>query len=275
MMSEFVNQTRSNSKDDCAGRSGEIAVEVSDVWKWFGDRDVLRGVDLVVHRGEVVAILGKSGGGKSTLLRLINQLETISSGTITLCGHPLGYTERADGRRQRLKEHDICLQRSRTSMVFQNFNLFGHLTARQNVMFGLIHVRKWTHRDAARRADELLAMVGLDDRADTFPAQLSGGQQQRAAIARALAMEPEVMLFDEPTSALDHELIGEVLGVIRRLASDGMTMIIVTHEISFALDVADRVVVMSDGQIIESGSPAEVIRSPKDPRTRKLLAHRS
>ena len=241
------------------------AVEVRHVYKRFGPHVVLRDVSLQVEEGEVVCLLGPSGSGKTTLLRSINHLERIDAGEIRVDGKLVGYEER-HGRLRELKEKEIALARRRTTMVFQHFNLFPNLTALDNVALGPRKVEKTPKAQAYADARELLALVGLSERAGAYPKQLSGGQQQRVAIARALAMKPEVILFDEPTSALDPELVGEVLRVIRGLAASGMTMIVVTHEIAFAKELADRVVVM-----IEQGDPKQVLTSPSDPRTARFL----
>jgi polar amino acid transport system ATP-binding protein len=246
----------------------ESMVEVRGVHKEFGHGHsavhVLRGVDLDVARGSVTVILGPSGSGKSTLLRCVNELEDITAGSVV---------EDGKGVLHRLHPKVIARQRRRIGMVFQRFHLFPHMTALENVMEAPIRVRGMSKADARKRASELLERVGLADRADHYPAQLSGGQQQRVAIARALAMDPELMLFDEPTSALDPELVGEVLAVMKDLAASGMTMIVVTHEIGFAREVADKVVFMDQGIVVEEGPAAEVIDSPREQRTRDFLAH--
>ncbi|MDO4791166.1 MAG: amino acid ABC transporter ATP-binding protein [Buchananella hordeovulneris] len=254
-------------------QSSSQMVSVKGVHKFFGDLHVLRGVDLEVRPGEVCVLLGPSGSGKSTLLRCINQLETIEAGRIEVEGELQGYAERADGRLQVLKDKQIAAQRSRLGMVFQRFNLFPHLTALGNVMEAPVRVRGIKPAAAKRRALELLDQVGLADRADHYPAELSGGQQQRVAIARALAMDPEIMLFDEPTSALDPELVGEVLGVMKDLAAAGMTMVVVTHEMGFAREVADTVVFMDEGVIVESGAPDQVFDNPQTERFKDFLQH--
>ena len=228
--------------------------------KHFGELHVLQDVDLEVDAGEVVIVLGPSGSGKSTLCRTINRLEPIDNGTILLDGRPLP----SEGR-------ELARLRSDVGMVFQQFNLFAHRSVLDNVTLGPVKVRGQSRRQAERRARELLARVGVEDQAAKLPAQLSGGQQQRVAIARALSMGPELMLFDEPTSALDPELVGDVLAVMRKLAIEGMTMLVVTHEMSFAREVADRVVFMDDGVIVEQGVPAQVIGSPQHARTRTFL----
>lgn len=254
----------------------DVMVEAKGVHKFFGDLHVLKGVDLIVKPGEVCAILGPSGSGKSTLLRCINELEMISAGRIWVDGTLMGLRQKItpDGTEKlyRLKDSEIARQRSRIGMVFQRFNLFPQMTALQNVMEAPIRVKKAPRSLAEKRAKELLERVGLSDRQKHYPAQLSGGQQQRVAIARALAMDPELMLFDEPTSALDPELVGEVLGVIKDLASAGMTMIVVTHEVGFAREVADQVVFMDDGIVVERGTADRVIDNPTEPRTREFFS---
>ncbi len=247
-------------------------VSVEGVHKFFGDLHVLKGVDLSIAPGEVCVILGPSGSGKSTLLRCLNQLEEISAGRVRVDGELLGYREDAAGRLHDLPDKEIARQRSRIGMVFQRFNLFPHKTALENVMEAPVHVAGVDKATAKKRAFELLDRVGLADRADHYPSELSGGQQQRVAIARALAMDPEIMLFDEPTSALDPELVGEVLQVMKDLAASGMTMAVVTHEIGFAREVADTVVFMDEGVIVEMGSPAEVIDHPKSDRTKEFFS---
>lgn len=251
--------------------STQPLVQAIGVHKSFGDTPILKGIDLEVARGEVVCLLGPSGSGKTTFLRLINQMETLTAGRILVNGELVGFEER-NGRLHVRTPRDIARQRASIGMVFQKFNLFPHRTALANVMEAPIHVKKVARTQAEKQACELLAMVGLADRADYYPAQLSGGQQQRVAIARALAMEPELMLFDEPTSALDPELVAEVLAVMKQLAADGMTMIVVTHEMGFARDVADRVVFMADGRVVEQGSPAEVLDNPREQRTQDFLS---
>ena len=247
-------------------------LQATNVHKRFQKLEVLKGIDLEVHQGEVVALIGASGSGKTTFLRCINLLEDYQEGEIQLDGEPLGYRRLADGRRRRLSERAVSAQRARIGMVFQQFNLFPHLTAEQNVMLGLTKVQgrsKAEARDVARR---WLDRVGLAERRGHYPYQLSGGQQQRVAIARALAMEPHVMLFDEVTSALDPELVKEVLDTMRELAEEGMTMLVVTHEIGFAREVGDQVVFMDGGVVVEKGSPAEIIGNPKHERTKAFLS---
>ncbi|HTI30005.1 MAG TPA: amino acid ABC transporter ATP-binding protein [Methylomirabilota bacterium] len=248
----------------------EYVVEGRDIWKRYGTNDVLRGVSLGVHRGDVTAILGPSGSGKSTLLRCLGLLEPIERGEIHLDGARVGVRERR-GRFVPLPERLLARQRTDIGMVFQRFNLFPHLTAVGNVMIGLTEVRGMSEPDARATARVMLDRVGLGTRAAYYPSELSGGQQQRVAIARALVMRPKVMLFDEPTSALDPELVGEVLTVMEELAREGMTMVVVTHEIGFARDVAGRVLMMDDGRIIEDATPDEFFDHPRHERTRKFL----
>ncbi|GAB6157180.1 amino acid ABC transporter ATP-binding protein [Desulfotomaculum varum] len=246
-------------------------VIAENVRKSFGKLQVLKGISLEVKQGEVVVIIGPSGSGKSTFLRCINHLEARDSGVVTVDGQPVGFSQ-SGGRLLPVKGKDLCRLRCSIGMVFQRFNLFPHMTALANVMEGPVTVLGKSREEARHLAEELLAKVGLADKADSFPSQLSGGQQQRVAIARALAMKPKLMLFDEPTSALDPELVGEVLAVIKNLAAEGMTMIIVTHEMGFAREVADRVVFMDEGKIIESGTPEQIFTSPRHPRTREFLS---
>ncbi|MEW6885174.1 amino acid ABC transporter ATP-binding protein [Trueperella pyogenes] len=246
-------------------------VDVRDVHKFFGDLHVLRGVSFEVPRGSVTTILGPSGSGKSTILRCINVLETIQAGSIRVDGQLMGYRE-AGGKLHELTEKQVAAQRSRIGIVFQRFNLFPHMTALENIMEAPVQVKGVPKEAAKERAEELLTQVGLADRAGHYPAELSGGQQQRVAIARALAMDPDLMLFDEPTSALDPELVGEVLAVMKSLAAAGMTMVVVTHELGFAREVSDQVILMDAGQIVEAGCPSDVFDSPKHPRTKEFLA---
>ncbi|MFG2575054.1 amino acid ABC transporter ATP-binding protein [Streptomyces sp. NPDC048481] len=236
-------------------------IELRDVNKYFGELHVLQDVSLTVGRGEVVVVIGPSGSGKSTLCRAINRLEPIASGTITLDGQPLP----EEGR-------NLAKLRSEVGMVFQSFNLFAHKTVLQNVSLGQVKVRRRKKDDADRRSRELLDRVGLADQADKYPAQLSGGQQQRVAIARALAMDPKALLFDEPTSALDPEMINEVLEVMRQLARDGMTMVVVTHEMGFARSAANRVLFMADGRIVEDRTPEEFFTDPRSDRAKDFLS---
>ena len=245
-------------------------VRALNVTKSFGSNEVLKGVDLTVDPREVVCLLGPSGSGKTTFLRLINQMESLTGGRIWVAGELVGIEDR-NGKLYVRKDKDIARQRARIGMVFQRFNLFPHMTAVENVMEAPVKVKRLPKADVKREALELLDMVGLGDRASFYPSQLSGGQQQRVAIARALAMKPELMLFDEPTSALDPELVGEVLGVMRNLAQEGTTMIVVTHEMGFAREVADRVVFMDQGVVVEEGAPNEVLLSPKEERTKSFL----
>ena len=240
----------------------EPLVDIRDLHKSFGSNHVLRGIDLAVAKGEVLCIIGPSGSGKSTLLRCANLLEQPSSGQVFVAGVELTH-----------RDCDIDKARRATGMVFQQFNLFSHMSVLDNVTVALRKVLKLGKAESVQRAEKLLARVGLADKAGAYPAQLSGGQQQRVAIARALAMEPSVMLFDEATSALDPELVGDVLGVMRQLAEEGMTMLVVTHEMSFARNVADRVVFMDEGVIVEQGDPAQVIGAPREERTKKFLAN--
>ncbi len=247
-------------------------VEIENVHKFFGDLHVLKGASLNVEQGEVCAILGPSGSGKSTLLRCVNVLEEIQAGSITVDGTLMGFSRDSSGGLHELTTKQLAAQRTNIGMVFQRFNLFPHMTALQNVMEAPIQVKGLAKADAAAKAKDLLDRVGLSDRAEHYPAQLSGGQQQRVAIARALAMEPDVMLFDEPTAALDPELVGEVLAVMKDLAVSGMTMMVVTHEMGFAREVADHVVFMDEGYIVEQGKPADVFDHPTSERTRDFLA---
>jgi polar amino acid transport system ATP-binding protein len=251
------------------------AVELQGIHKFFGPVHAgvhaLRGVDLTIARGEVCVAIGPSGSGKSTLLRCINQLESISAGRVFLNGELQGYRE-ADGRFHVLPPKTVAAQRRRTGMVFQRFNLFPHMTALGNVMEGPVQVRRMAQAGARKHALALLDRVGLGGLANRYPSQLSGGQQQRVAIARALAMEPEVMLFDEPTSALDPELVGEVLDVIKDLAQGGMTMMLVTHEMGFAREVADQLIFMDQGAVVEAGKPRDVLANPQNPRTQAFLS---
>ena len=246
-------------------------VRITAVDKHFGSFHALRAIDLEVATGEVVCIIGPSGSGKSTLLRCINQLEAIDSGAIWVDGELLGYEQRG-GALHPLDDRRIATQRLKAGMVFQRFNLFAHMTVLQNLTEGPVVVLRQPRPKAIARARELLARVGLADRENHFPSELSGGQQQRVAIARALAMQPRLMLFDEPTSALDPELVGEVLATMRDLAATGMTMVVVTHELGFAREVADRVVFMDAGAIIEQGAAAELLSTPSHPRTREFIA---
>jgi len=245
-------------------------IRLEKVCKSFGHLAVLRDVDLEVQKGEVVCVIGPSGAGKSTMLRCINHLEAINSGTIYIEGQPV-YRYMRDGRLVTDKEKRIEQIRAQVGMVFQSFNLFPHFTALENIMASPLHVLREPLEELKPRALALMAKVGLSDKVAAYPHELSGGQQQRVAIARALAMRPKAMLFDEVTSALDPELVGDVLRVMRQLASDGMTMIVVTHEMGFAREVADRVIFMADGVIVEEGPPAEIFTQPKNERTLQFL----
>ncbi len=249
----------------------DVMVSAEGVHKRFGHNEVLKGITLTVNRGQVMCLLGPSGSGKSTFLRCINHLEKINSGRLSVDGELVGYRE-ANGKLYELHERDVARKRQEIGMVFQSFNLFPHMTALQNVTLAPIQVLGRRRDETEQRARELLDRVGLSDKYNAHPVSLSGGQQQRVAIARALAMDPKLMLFDEPTSALDPELVGEVLDVMRDLARSGMTMVVVTHEIGFAREVADTVVFMDGGVVVEAGPPAEVLGAPKHERTRAFLA---
>ncbi|WEO98315.1 amino acid ABC transporter ATP-binding protein [Streptomyces sp. FXJ1.172] len=248
-----------------------VMVDISSVHKSFGSLEVLRGIDLTVRAGEVTVVLGPSGSGKSTLLRTINHLEKVDRGEISVDGTLMGY-RRAGNKLYELPEREVLRQRTRIGFVFQNFNLFPHLTVLDNVVEAPVSALRRPRKEAVEQARRLLARVGLGDKADVYPRRLSGGQQQRVAIARALALEPRLLLFDEPTSALDPELVGEVLDVMKDLAGQGTTMIVVTHEIAFAREVADTVVFMADGRIVEQGPPGEVLDRPRHERTRAFLS---
>jgi polar amino acid transport system ATP-binding protein len=251
--------------------AAELVVEATDVEKWFGKLHVLKGVSLTIHRQEVVVICGPSGSGKTTFIRCINHLEKIQGGRISVNGHLIGYRDES-GTLVEDKEQNIARQRQEIGMVFQRFNLFPHMTALANIVEAPIRVRGISEAEAVETGRALLSRVGLAHKADAYPAELSGGQQQRVAIARALAMKPALMLFDEPTSALDPEMIGEVLEVMKELAREGMTMIVVSHEMGFAREVADRVVMMDDGLIIESGTPEAFFTNPQHERTKSFLS---
>ncbi|MGW3952142.1 amino acid ABC transporter ATP-binding protein [Streptomyces sp. NPDC004752] len=253
------------------GPAGGPMVRAEGVHKSFGLSHILKGIDLEVNPREVFCIIGPSGSGKSTFLRCINHLEKISAGRLYVDGDLVGYRQRGD-KLYELKEREVAAQRRNIGMVFQRFNLFPHMTALENVMEAPVQVKRESKAVARERAQRLLDRVGLGDRTGHYPAQLSGGQQQRVAIARALAMEPKLMLFDEPTSALDPELVGEVLDVMRDLAEDGMTMIVVTHEMGFAREVGDSLMFMDDGVVVESGHPREVLTNPQHERTRSFLS---
>ena len=238
-----------------------IKIHVEGLTKDFGDNHVLRGIDIDIHAGEVVCVIGPSGSGKSTFLRCLNRLEEPTSGTITI-----------DGASITDPKANVDKIRQHVGMVFQQFNLFPHYTVKQNIMFAPVELKLKSKEEAAATAERLLARVGLAEKVDAKPRSLSGGQQQRVAIARALAMDPDIMLFDEPTSALDPEMVGEVLDVMRELAQQGMTMVVVTHEMGFAREVADRVIFVDEGVIQEEGTPAEVMGNPQNPRTKSFLS---
>ena len=266
-----MDEDRQTKKDGQGGK--DPAIIIRNVHKVFGDQHVLRGINLEVMPGTVTAVLGPSGSGKSTLLRLINQLETRTAGEIYVDGELTGYQKIDTGKGsvlQTLDDKAIARQRSKIGMVFQRFNLFPHMTALENVMEAPVHVGRVPKADARQEAQAQLERVGLEDRMDYYPAQLSGGQQQRVAIARALAMHPDIMLFDEPTSALDPELVGEVLGVMRQVAQQGMTMVVVTHEMGFAREVAEQIVFMDQGVVVEQGGP-DIIDHPHSERFAEFL----
>jgi polar amino acid transport system ATP-binding protein len=248
-----------------------LMVRAEQVHKSFGSLEVLKGIDLTVRAGEVCCLLGPSGSGKSTFLRCINHLEKINAGRIWVDGELIGYAERG-GKLHELREKEVAAQRQAIGMVFQRFNLFPHMTVLQNITEAPVLLGRVKPAEARDRAAQLLERVGLGDKLGAYPSQLSGGQQQRVAIARALAMQPKLMLFDEPTSALDPELVGEVLDVMQDLARDGMTMIVVTHEIGFAREVGDSLVFMDGGVVVEQGNPREVIADPKHERTKAFLS---
>jgi polar amino acid transport system ATP-binding protein len=246
-------------------------VKAEAVHKSFGRLEVLRGIDLEVAPMEVMCMIGPSGSGKSTFLRCINHLEKIDAGRLSVDGELVGYRQRGN-KLYELPDSEVCKKRSEIGMVFQRFNLFPHMTALENIMEAPLLVKRESRTTAEARARKLLGRVGLSDKVDSYPNQLSGGQQQRVAIARALAMEPKLMLFDEPTSALDPELVGEVLDVMRSLAKDGMTMVVVTHEMGFAREVGDSLVFMDSGVIVETGMPRDMLSSPKHERTKAFLS---
>ena len=255
-----------------AAPSNPIPMVLADrVCKSFGALQVLKGITLEVARGEVLCLIGPSGSGKSTFLRCVNHLEVVNAGRLYVDGDLIGYRERGD-KLYEMSAKDAARQRREIGMVFQHFNLFPHRTALENVIEAPTQVKKRSKSEATKRAKELLDRVGLADKANAYPAQLSGGQQQRVAIARALAMDPKLMLFDEPTSALDPELVGEVLGVMRELAASGMTMLVVTHEMGFAREVADQLVFMDGGVVVEQGDPKEVLGNPQHERTKSFLS---
>ncbi|MFF0558091.1 amino acid ABC transporter ATP-binding protein [Streptomyces sp. NPDC020472] len=246
-------------------------VRAEGVRKHFGRLEVLKGIDLTVERGQVCCLLGPSGSGKSTFLRCINHLEKVDGGRLTVDGELVGYRQRGD-KLHELREREVAERRRDIGMVFQRFNLFPHMTALENITEAPVKVGGVSKADSREQAQLLLEQVGLGDRAHHYPAQLSGGQQQRVAIARALAMRPKLMLFDEPTSALDPELVGDVLDVMRQLAADGMTMVVVTHEIGFAREVGDTAVFMDEGVVVEAGDPRRVLVDPEQERTRAFLS---
>ncbi|WP_018296362.1 ectoine/hydroxyectoine ABC transporter ATP-binding protein EhuA [Corynebacterium lubricantis] len=251
--------------------ANDLMIQADNVWKSFGNLDVLKGIDLEVPKGNVTTLIGPSGSGKSTLLRCVNHLEKVTAGRLYVEGELIGYREK-DGTLYEISEKDASRQRADIGMVFQSFNLFSHRTVLENIIEAPVQVKKQPVEQAKKRAMELLEMVGLAAKANAYPVQLSGGQQQRVAIARALAMDPKLMLFDEPTSALDPELVGEVLRVMRDLAEQGMTMLVVTHEMGFAREVADNVAFMDGGVIVEYGTPDEVLNNPKEERTKAFLS---
>jgi polar amino acid transport system ATP-binding protein len=248
------------------------AVQIKSLRKTFGEHEVLKGIDLSIEGGEVVCIIGPSGSGKSTLLNCINFLETYESGEVRVDGALIGYEPDKQGTLRRVSERKLNKTREHIGIVFQQFNLFPHMTALGNVIEAPIHVSRVSRAAAIERGRKLLARVGLSEKENAYPSQLSGGQQQRVAIARSLAMEPKVMLFDEVTSALDPELVGEVLAVMQSLARDGLTMVVVTHEMGFAREVADRIIFMDGGVIVEQGTPAEIFGAPKSPRLQAFLS---
>jgi polar amino acid transport system ATP-binding protein len=245
-------------------------VVAEDVHKRFGSLEVLRGIDMTVMPKETVVLIGPSGSGKTTFLRCINHLEKIHRGRIIVGGQMIGYRQ-AGAKLVEDSERNIAAQRARIGFVFQRFNLFPHMTALENIIEAPVHVKRMSKAHAIEKARELLAKVGLSEKADAYPSQLSGGQQQRVAIARALAMDPMLMLFDEPTSALDPELVGEVLKVMEQLAHEGMSMVVVTHEMAFARDVADKVIFMDGGKVVEEGPPTQIFDDPQHERTQSFL----
>ncbi|WP_051966678.1 amino acid ABC transporter ATP-binding protein [Kitasatospora mediocidica] len=255
---------------DGVGNGGPM-VRAEGVRKSYGLVEVLKGIDLEVQQGEVFCLIGPSGSGKSTFLRCINHLEKVSGGRLSVDGELVGYRQKGD-KLYELRDQEVARKRRDIGMVFQRFNLFPHMTALENIVEAPVQVRGESRGDARERARALLERVGLADKAASYPSQLSGGQQQRVAIARALAMQPKLMLFDEPTSALDPELVGDVLDVMRGLAEEGMTMIVVTHEMGFAREVGDALVFMDDGVVVESGHPREVLTNPQHDRTKAFLS---
>ena len=269
--SALKTRTQESAREKAA-YSGRPMLVAESVTKSYGKNLVLKGIDLEVKRGQVVCLIGPSGSGKTTFLRCINHLEKIDGGSLAVDGDYIGYRLRRDGRLGEMRETEICRQRRHIGIVFQRFNLFPHMTALENIIEGPVRVLKHDRRAATQEARQLLARVGMPEKADDYPNALSGGQQQRVAIARALAMHPKLILFDEPTSALDPELVGEVLDVMRGLAQGGMTMIIVTHEIAFARDVADTIVFMDEGSIVEQDSPKRILANPQHERTKRFLS---
>ena len=271
-MEDTSNVASSLAIEVSRDRQQRPMLEIMGLRKRFGAVEVLRDVSLAVRPGEVVVVIGPSGSGKTTLLRCTNLLEEYEHGTIMIDGEPIGYRiDGRSGRRVRMSEREIARAREQIGMVFQSFNLFPHMNVLENIVAAPVRVKRVERRQAEVRARELLAMVGLSDKAAEHPIRLSGGQQQRVAIARALAMDPKIMLFDEVTSALDPELVGEVLAAMQQLASDGMTMVVVTHEMSFARDIADRIVFMDDGVIVEEGKPDQLLFAPQTERVRAFL----
>jgi polar amino acid transport system ATP-binding protein len=271
-MESTLNDASSSAIEVPQSRQPRPMLEIAGLRKRFGAVEVLRDVSLAVNPGEVVVVIGPSGSGKTTLLRCINLLEEYERGTITIDGEPIGYrVDRRTGRRRRMPERDVAAARARIGMVFQSYNLFPHMSVLQNIVAAPVRVRGIKRRQAETRAHELLAMVGLSDKAAEYPIRLSGGQQQRVAIARALAMDPKIMLFDEITSALDPELVDEVLAAMQQLARDGMTMVVVTHEMSFARDIADLMIFMDAGVIVEEGKPDQLLFAPRTERVRAFL----
>ncbi len=271
-MEGTLNDASSSAIEVPLTRQLRPMLEIESLRKRFGAVEVLRDVSLAVSPGEVVVVIGPSGSGKTTLLRCINLLEEYERGTITIDGEPIGYrTDGGTSRRRRMSERDIAAARARIGMVFQSFNLFPHMNVLQNIVAAPVRVKGIERRQAETRARELLAVIGLSDKVTEYPIRLSGGQQQRVAIARALAMDPKIMLFDEITSALDPELVGEVLAAVQQLASNGMTMVVVTHEMSFARDIADRIVFMDTGIIVEEGKPDQLLFAPQTERVRAFL----
>ncbi len=262
----------SSTATEQAGTQRRPMLEITGISKRFGTLEVLRDVSLSVGAGEVVVVIGPSGSGKTTLLRCINLLEDYEQGTVTVDGDPIGYQlDARSGKRVRMSEREIAAAREHVGIVFQSYNLFPHMSVLQNIAAAPVRVKGVARARAEARGRDLLAMVGLSDKADEYPARLSGGQQQRVAIARALAMDPKIMLFDEVTSALDPELVGEVLAAMQQLARNGMTMVVVTHEMSFARDIANRIVFMDGGVIVEQGQPEQVFFNPKTERVRLFL----